>query len=382
MNKLIFRKFSLDIANFFLISSFSITFIIWIIQAVNFLDLVSDDGHSLNIYFYYVSLNLPKIFSKTIIFVLFISIFYMINKYNNSNELLVFWSNGIKKIYFINFILKLSILFIILQLTLNLFIVPKSQNLARLFIKESNIDFLPRLISEKKFINVVKNLTIFVEEYKKDGDLKKIYINEKINKNKSKIIVAEKGKIIKRNDQFFLRLFNGGITNINQNKTFTLNFSETDYDLSNFSTKTVTHPKMQEINSKFIINCFKSYLLNKHKNKENLINSSNIEKCENRKIKSISEEMYKRLILPFYTLIISLIAASLIIEPKSKFLSKFHKLNIFLIGVSVIILSQISLKFVLNSISLIYLTLLSPLILVLVYYFLLLIITKFKLSFL
>ena len=99
-------------------------------------------------------------------------------------------------------------------------------------------------------------------------------------------------------------------------------------------------------------------------------------------MKSISEEMYKRLILPFYTLIISLIAASLIIEPKSKFLSKFHKLNIFLIGIFVIILSQVSLKFVLNSISLIYLTLLSPLILVLVYYFLLLIITKFKLSFL
>ena len=94
MNKLIFRKFSLDIVNFFLIASFSITFIIWIIQAVNFLDLVSDDGHSLNIYFYYVSLNLPKIFSKTISFVFFISIFYVINKYINSNELIVFWSNG------------------------------------------------------------------------------------------------------------------------------------------------------------------------------------------------------------------------------------------------------------------------------------------------
>jgi len=31
MNKLIFRKFSLDILNFFLIASFSITFIVWII---------------------------------------------------------------------------------------------------------------------------------------------------------------------------------------------------------------------------------------------------------------------------------------------------------------------------------------------------------------
>ena len=69
MNKLIFRKFSIDIINFFLIASFSITFIVWIIQAVNFLDLISDDGHSLDVYFYFVSLNLPKIFSKTIIFV-------------------------------------------------------------------------------------------------------------------------------------------------------------------------------------------------------------------------------------------------------------------------------------------------------------------------
>ena len=193
MNKLIFRKFSLDIVNFFLLSSFSITFIVWIIQAVNFLDLVSDDGHSLNVYFYYVSLNLPKIFSKTIIFVFFISIFYVVNKYNNSNELIVFWSNGIKKIHFINFILKFSILFLVLQLFLNLIVIPKSQSLGRIYLKESNIDFLPKLISEKKFINVVKNLTIFVEEYEKNGDLKKIYINESLLKEK--YYIKFKGRI-------------------------------------------------------------------------------------------------------------------------------------------------------------------------------------------
>jgi len=163
MNKLIFRKFSLDIINFFLIASFSITFIIWIIQAVNFLELISDDGHSLRVYFYFVSLNLPKIFSKTIIFVFFISIFYIINKYKSSNELIVFWNNGIPKIRFINFILKLSLLFLILQLILNLFVVPKSQNLARLFIKESNIDFFTSLIKEGKFINAVDGLTIFIK---------------------------------------------------------------------------------------------------------------------------------------------------------------------------------------------------------------------------
>ena len=382
MNKLIFRKFSIDIVNFFLIASFSITFIVWIIQAVNFLDLVSDDGHSLNVYFTYVSLNLPKIFSKTIIFIFFISIFYVINKYSYSNELIVFWNNGIQKIKFINFILQFSLLFLILQLVLNLFIVPKSQNLGRLYIKESNIDFLPKLISEKKFINVVKNLTIFVEEYKKDGKLTKIYINEKIDGENSKIIISESGKIIKKNNKYLLRLFNGGITNISNNNTYTLNFSETDYDLSEFSTKTITKTKVQEADTIKMFNCIREIYSKQKLDPNEVINSPNNYDCHNRTVKSISEELYKRLILPFYTLIIALVAASLIIEPKSKYFSKLHKLNIFLIGILVIALSQFSLKFFLNTNHISYIVLMLPILLVLFYYFILLIFTKFKLGFL
>ena len=381
MNKLIFRKFSLDILNFFFIASFSITFIVWIIQAVNLLDLVSDDGHSLDVYFYYISLGLPKIFSKTIIFVFFISIFYVINKYNNSNELIVFWNNGIQKIKFINFILFFSLFFLILQLVLNLFIVPKSQNLGRLYIKESNIDFFPKLISEKKFINVVKNLTIFVEDYQKDGRLKKIYINEKID-NGSKIIVAENGTIIKKNNKYVLRLFNGGITNINEDNTYTLNFSETDYDLSNFSTKTITDQKIQELDSIVMFNCIIELYQNKELHKSKFINSPDNEACHERTVKSVGEELYKRLILPFYILVISLIAASLVIEPKSKYFLKLHKINIFLTGIVIIIISQISIKYFLNSINFSYLILSLPIILVLIYYFVLLIFTKFKLSYL
>ena len=380
MNKLIFRKFSLDIVNFFLISSFSITFIIWIVQAVNLLDLVSDDGHSLGIYFYYVSLNFPKIFSKTIIFVFFLSIFYIINKYDNSNELIVFWTNGIKRIQVINFLLRFSVLFLILQLILNIFVVPKSQNLARNFIKESNIDFLPKLISEKKFINVVKNLTIFVEEYKKDGELKKIYINEKIEGEKSKIIVADKGRIKKKSNRYILRLYNGGITNINKNKTFAINFSETDYDLSNFSTKTVTRSKIQEIDTLVLFKCIEGLIVEKNLNEKKIIQNSKNKICNTRTVKSVVEELYKRIILPFYTLVISLIGASLIINPRSSFFTKSHKLNIFLIGCLVIILSQISLNYFFVSNIILYFVVLQPLILVLFYYLFLNIFNNFKLN--
>ena len=89
MNKLIYRKLSLDILSFFLIASLSITLIVWIIQAVNYLDFVSEDGHSFRVYFLYILLNFPKIYGKIVIFSFFVSIFYVLSRYEENNEILI-----------------------------------------------------------------------------------------------------------------------------------------------------------------------------------------------------------------------------------------------------------------------------------------------------
>ena len=67
MNKLIFRKLFLDILYFFLLSSMAITLIVWVIQGVNFLDIIAEQGHAIKIYLIYSLLNIPKIFSPIII---------------------------------------------------------------------------------------------------------------------------------------------------------------------------------------------------------------------------------------------------------------------------------------------------------------------------
>ncbi len=370
MNKLIYRKLSLDILSFFLVASLSITLIVWVIQAVNFLDIVSEDGHSLKVYFSYTILNLPRIFSRILIFTFFISAFYIINRYEENNEILVFWTNGIKKISFINFLFKFSFLFLTLQLILNILIVPYTQNLGRIYLKNSNIDFLPTLISEKKFINVFKSLTIFIEKYNQNGNIEKIFINEKISNDNSKIIVAEKAKIIKLDEDYKIKLFNGGITNINKNSIYNINFKETEYDLSKFTTNTVTYQKIQEINSFHLLKCLYSYYLNKDFEKNNL--------CKNRKIKSISEELFKRFIGPLYILILSLISSSLILKPKNSFYSKYNKFIIFFLGFLIVILSQISFKFISQSRNLDIIAILSPLLLILFYYFFLILKIKSK----
>ena len=373
MDKLLFRKLSSDIFYFFLTASLSITLIIWVIQAVNFLDFVTEDGHSLKVYFVYSILSLPKIFSRILIFIFFISCFYIINKYEENNEILVFWSNGIKKVYVINFLLKFSIIFIIIQLFLSLYLVPFTQNQSRIYLKNSNIDFLPTLITEKKFLNVFKGLTIFLDSYDTSGNISKIYINERINSNSSKIIIAKTGKIQRKENIFIIKLYNGSIINSENDKFYNVNFKETEYDLSKFTSKTVTYQKIQQIPTKKLLQCVHEYYFF-FKNK--------IKFCQNRNIVSVSEELYKRIVVPFYILLISLISSSLLIKPKSNKYLKYYKSLIFVIGFMTIILSQIGFKMFSQNLTKDLFVLFSPGVLILLYYFVILLKTNFNLKYL
>ena len=145
MKKLIFKNIIFEILVFLLLALFSLTIIIWIIQAVNFLDLVSEDGHSFGIYFKFSLLSIPKIVSRILIFVLFISIFFVISKYEENNEILIFWTNGINKLQLINVVLTFSAILIVIQLLLNTLVVPKSLDLGRKFIRSSGIELFPSL---------------------------------------------------------------------------------------------------------------------------------------------------------------------------------------------------------------------------------------------
>ncbi len=376
MNKLIFRKLSSDILIFFLLSSIAITLIIWVIQAVNLLDIISEQGHGINIYFVYSILSIPKIFSKLIIFTFFLTLFVVINRYEENNEILVFWTNGIKKISFINFIAKFSIFFVFIQLSLNLLIVPYSQNLSQEFLKNSSSDFFPKLIQEKKFSNIMRNLTIFVEEYKENGELKGIYIKEKINEIEKKIIIASDGKLEKNKDGFSFKLYQGEVTTINDKGNYNFGFEETNYNLSKFDTKTRKYRKLDEINTTFLFNCLIKY---KEDRKDN-----NFRCGDNNSflVKDIYEEIVKRIVNPIYIIILSLISSLLILKPKSVFLQNNIKFILFFIGFVIILCSQLSYKFINYSIVIEFLFLFLPVISIFVFYIFILFKTKFNLNYL
>ena len=62
MKKLIFKKINSDTLFLFILLSFSLGLIVWTIQAVNYLDFVTQDGHGFKTYFLYSISNFPKIY--------------------------------------------------------------------------------------------------------------------------------------------------------------------------------------------------------------------------------------------------------------------------------------------------------------------------------
>ena len=345
MKKLIFRKFLLDAFLSFLIVIFSFSVIVWVIQAVNYLDFVSEDGHGFKVYFLYTLFNFPKIFSKLFLISLFISLFYIILKYEEANELSIYWSVGISKINFINKILKFSILLFILQLGLTSYLYPKSQNMSKSFIRMSNIDFFPSLIKEKKFIDTLSNLTIYVDEQSDDKKkFKNILIKDQMkNINEYQIIVASEGVIETNNNGNYLILKKGEIFSNSNNKDFSnFKFENFEFNLSNFGSKSMVTPKIQENKSSNIIKC---YLNNSNIDRTFYINPNELRKCDKSIKKEIVQEAFKRFYQPFFIPILCLIACMQLVNNKFNNRYAFYKVIIFILGFVTLFISEILIKY-------------------------------------
>ena len=111
MKKLIFRKITFDLLIFFSFTVILLGLIVWTLQAINYFDLVAEDGHGINIYLYFSVLNFPKIIHRILPFVFFLSLFYLLISYEKKNELSVLWINGTSKVEFINKIIIISFFF-------------------------------------------------------------------------------------------------------------------------------------------------------------------------------------------------------------------------------------------------------------------------------
>jgi len=342
MKKKIFKKLYTEIFVFFLLTLFTLSAIIWILQAVNFLDIISEDGHSIATYFKYSSLNLAKIINKTFLLSFFLSLFYIFVIFEEKNQLLIYWTNSISKINFLNKVIIFTTILLIFSLVLSFQIVPYTQDKARSYIRSSNLDFFPSLLKPRKFIDTVENLTVFIDK-KQNQTIENIILKDTSNSNNVQIIIAKYGQIINDEVNKFLVLNEGKIISTNKKKRSTIfDFKETIFDLRKYQTKTTTSTKIQEINTLDIFFCLKNIHNQGSRKFKNF-------SCQKNIAKELTQEFYKRVYLPFYILLITIIVSFLILSSHFEMNYKLKKIQIFLIGISMVVFSEISVNFISES---------------------------------
>ena len=338
MKKTIYKYFFYQFVIYFTITLFALAAIVWTIQAVNYLDLVTEDGHAFTIYFFYSLLTLSKVFTKLIPFSFLVAIILTILKFEKDNELLILWTFGLNKIHLVNLIFRISILIMFLQLLLTSVFNPTLLNFSRTLLKNSELQFIPSLLKEKQFNDAVEGLTIFVEKKDKNNIYKNIFIRDEgkiLSKiaTKSSTIYAKSGHMSK--DEKKLILYNGNIQKLNQSGDVSIvKFQKTVLNLSGISAKSIREVKMQETPSVIILRCLFQNEVMKHN-------------CDNSK-KSLMDtkiEINKRFGMPLYILLIALISCFLLASGKDNKIFYFNKYIYFFIGFLILALAEMIVRY-------------------------------------
>ena len=339
MKNTIYKYIFSEFLRYFLITAFALTILVWTIQSVNFLDLVTEDGHAFATYFTYSILTLSKVITKLIPFCFMLAMVLTISKLEKDNEIIAIWTAGLNKIYIVNLIFRISLLIMLVQLFLTSIVNPSFLNFSRDIIKNSQLQFVPSLMREKQFNDTVQGLTIFIEK----KDLNKVYHNilirdegkilSMIGNDESSSIFAKSGYI--SDDEKFLILYNGNIQRLSQDGNINIvKFKKTTLDLSDISTKSISEPKIQETSTLKILNCIIKKNVNMHncdQNKKSLMDT---------KI-----EFNKRFGMPIYIPVIALVCCFLLSTRKDQKIYAYNKYIYFSLGFIILVLSELIVRY-------------------------------------
>ena len=336
----IYLNFIKEILKTFLVILFGLSIIAWTVRAVNFLDLIVDSGFAVSTYFQYSVLNLFGVLTKFIPLSFLLALIIFIIKQIQDNEFVILWTSGVKKIKVANLFFIFSLFIICFYIILSTFITPLALNKSRQLLNQGGYNSLLPTIRVQQFSDSFTGFTFLVEK-KFQNEVQNVFIHDSSNllknittnqpDNASTTIVAENGLVKEKN----MILFNGQIISTQKDnlKNSIVKFEQLNLDLKNLQTDTIKVPKLQETSTIDLLKCL---LQNKT---TKLIN------CREDTKREITTVLNRRIILPFYIPIISLLCSFLLIKKQSKNNFYFNRYSIFFLSFLIILYAELIIRY-------------------------------------
>ena len=332
----IYQNYLIEIFKTFFVILMGLSLIALTVRAVSFLELIVDSGYLLSTYFKFSLLNVLGLIPKFIPLSFLISLIFFVIKHKQDSEFVILWTSGVKKISLINLLVFSSFLIVIFHLIASTFITPYSLNKARNIVNNNEVSsFLPTL-RVKQFSDSFVGLTVLVEEkignklkniflHDRGGNLKGISSNVAVSQN---ITITASSGIIDQNKIIFI---DGQIiTEKSQDqKNDLLKFDQLNISLNDLHTRTIKKPKIQETSTINLINCLIGVDLNKNFCNENFK-------------KEIIPNLNRRIVMPFYIPVITLVCCLLLLKTEKKYLGKYI---IFCYSLLILVFSELFIRY-------------------------------------
>ena len=337
----IYNYFFSEILKNFITILLTFAAIAWSVRAVNFLDLMVEDGYGSSIYFKYSLLNITTIITRFVPLSFLLSLTISIVKFERQQELLILWTTGLNKIKIVNIFLLIGFFITLFQLVLSLFVNPFLLNKSRFLLSNSESLKVNTVLRSKDFVDAFEGITFYVER-KNNNELFNVFIKDvngnlntivdEISNKSNSTIIAKKGFVSGSK----LILFDGIIQTLNEKKEIkNILFEKTELSLRNISTRTIKQPKIQETSSSSLLKCIFNL------NSNLILNNCSKKNYKNEVIQSFS----RRLGVPLYITTIAVITSFVLMYKKEKKYSFLKKYILFILSFGVLILSEIFLKY-------------------------------------
>ncbi len=339
----IYKYLATEISKSFITILFAFTTIAWTVRAVNFLDLMVEDGYSVAIYLQYSFFNISSIITRFIPLSFLLSLIFTIVKFERQQELLILWTSGVNKLKIANFLFLVAVMVTLIQIFLAVIITPKALNKSRSILRDSNVKEISSIIRSNDFSDSFEQITFYVDKKNINGEMINIFIRDDTNVLSSVIsesegtsnttVFAKKGVV--KNSK--LILYNGIIQTQNKKgKIKNIEFKKTELAIDSFVTRTILEPKIQETSSILLLEC----LLNKNNTQEI---TPNCPFTKNKK--DIIENLSRRIGMPIYIPLVSLIASFLLIRKKEKKFNFLNRYIFFMIGFLILVVAEMMVRY-------------------------------------
>ena len=211
--------------------------IVWTIQALTKINLVTDSGQSTGAFLFLATLLLPAIIPIVLPFAVLIATTNSLNGLNIDSELTVIHASGAPRASVFKPIIIVAIIASILTILFGSLIEPYSRQRARSLIADARADLISLVIQEGTFKKIDDNIYMQVAKRLPNGLLSGLFIADSRDPKSDLIYYAREGAIVKENDVSLLVMKDGEIQSrsVENGQLSIISFTSYAFDLSQFT---------------------------------------------------------------------------------------------------------------------------------------------------